>query len=781
MKKRFFGVLCTLILAVALIAAIPLTVGATDTETPAQAALDHISFYTDTPAYDAATNTFTVFEAQPLILTIKGTNLMGKAIYVECYSSSDVPSITMFGANEDETVTYRIPIDKVKQYIADFEAAGHAADIVKIRVKFPESTDYHEIILNVVPASQQEVAQPFKPYDRENFVKNSVPFSFDCESDNYYPFSVSPFESDLAVAGEVYEENGEFFCDVTWDIQKTWDEEIAERLDHDGYGHTLGDEIPERATFTAKWNGEKWQYVEGFAVYTLNCLMPIPYYVSVMYDEDYGTVELSSRYAIEGETVTMTITPKEPYVSAAVTVTDKEKNEIELGENYSFVMPKGGASVQVVFLLSSDVHEKEGYEIIWSETFDTDTMPDSFTSVDYDGDGYSWAGEADINDLHVTLHSHGCQLGHSIGSPSFINQDALPLSSDNRLVFPTLALKEYNEYLLSFMVRAQDVNYPDHFYVAISLDGGESFVKEFEKRSAPTEWEEFVLDLSEYAGQNVTVVIFHQDYDMFYLVIDCVHLYEKRTPLGEVSEEVDGLTDAVEGLQSALEEKADTDVLNQAVAALLRAIEKAEGAAADADDALKVDLEGAIEEAKQAVSEAYQKALEDAVALLEEKIDAQIDPDELAKAVQDLTEIIDALDGTYATDETLAQALNTVTEAYQKAIEEAVKSLNAAIADKTDADALADAVAELEGAINGAKGDLEAAESELARINDELGSTKSALESTNSALESAKSELAEQDSDLHTFAVIVCVVSVAAFCGCVALAVLYILEKKKKH
>ena len=172
-------------------------------------------------------------------------------------------------------------------------------------------------------------------------------------------------------------------------------------------------------------------------------------------------------------------------------------------------------------------HDKEGYEVIWSENFDGETFPEEFTAVDKDGDGHGW---------HISAHEghvHGCTDGSAVVSYSYINETATPLNSNNLLLTPTLELEEGKEYLLSFMVKAVDESYPDSYDIHISLDGGETYDWSRGIQESPEAWEEVVLDLSAYAGKNVTVVIEHKDYDMFCLAVDCFYLYEKSATGGE--------------------------------------------------------------------------------------------------------------------------------------------------------------------------------------------------------------------------------------------------------
>jgi len=88
-----------------------------------------------------------------------------------------------------------------------------------------------------------------------------------------------------------------------------------------------------------------------------------------------GTVEVDNLGALEGETVTLTITPAEGYEVESVTVTYGDGQEVEVKDN-KFVMPAGDVTITVVF-------KESGTAIGTVEMFDLRTENGS---IIYDGE-----------------------------------------------------------------------------------------------------------------------------------------------------------------------------------------------------------------------------------------------------------------------------------------------------------------------------------------------------------------------------------------------------------
>ena len=483
---------------------------------------------------------------------------------------------------------------------------------------------------------------------------------------------------------------------------------------------------------------------------------PLPYTISVHTPAKGGTATSSLNVAYAGDTITLTVTPSENYVLDRVSVIDQNGDPIPVDENLSFVMPDSNVTVTVTFRVRDGFHEKDGYKIIWSETFDGESLPSNFTSIDADGDGYGWIGQEYTEDQGISyFHAHECSDGCAVGSPSYINELYQALRSDNRLVFPSFQLNKGNEYLLSFMIASQDKNHPDSYSVAISLDGGNTFVKTLETKEASGEWEEVVLDLSEYAGETVTVVVLHQSEDCFYLLLDCVYLYEKTSPIGEIYNELDALKAAVEALEDALADKVGAEELEEAIKELNKAIEDAKTAATDADTRQKLELLSEIEKAQNAAVEASKEALEEAKKELQAAIDKKADITALNAAIETLNDAI-ALAKTAAEEANstlrtellseIEKAQKAAVDASAKALEEAKKELQAAIDKKADITALDQAIEDLTDAIALAKTAAEEANDTLRTelLSEIAKAQKAATDAAAEAL--AEARLALQDA-----------------------------------
>ncbi len=102
----------------------------------------------------------------------------------------------------------------------------------------------------------------------------------------------------------------------------------------------------------ADYDGGPWKTVELPPVNNGGSSAPESYAIQLG-ATDNGTVALSTKNAISGQTVTVTTTPDEGYLLKSIAITDKNGKEIELtdlGEGkYSFKMPSEAVSVKVVF------------------------------------------------------------------------------------------------------------------------------------------------------------------------------------------------------------------------------------------------------------------------------------------------------------------------------------------------------------------------------------------------------------------------------------------------
>ncbi|MBR7151823.1 MAG: hypothetical protein IKD02_05755 [Clostridia bacterium] len=164
--------------------------------------------------------------------------------------------------------------------------------------------------------------------------------------------------------------------------------------------------------------------------------------------------------------------------------------------------------------------------------------------------------------------------------------------------------------------------------------------------------------------------------------------------------------------------KANADAIAEAVKAI-EALEKLTDLT-NKDSALTKAIE-ALDTALDTLETKLTDALNKAVGELEAKIAAQIDPDELAAEIKKVTDLIDALDSTYATDkaveDAIAAAKQEVTDAYTAALNKAVGELEAA--DKSNTDALNKAVDVLKALIKEAEAYADTQDAALKAVLDE--------------------------------------------------------------
>ncbi len=173
------------------------------------------------------------------------------------------------------------------------------------------------------------------------------------------------------------------------------------------------------------------------------------------------------------------------------------------------------------------VHTKEGYTSVWSEGFE-DGIPSTWSMVDKDKDGFNWNWSSD------TIHSgykSPCHGDWCVFSESYSNSNREALRPDNWLYLPSLRLTADKDYLLTFMMAAQDTDcFHDRVGVYISTNGGTSYTQIGKDHisTTPDSWEEVEVDLSEYAGTIVDIAVVHHNCtDEYVTKLDCFNLWEK--------------------------------------------------------------------------------------------------------------------------------------------------------------------------------------------------------------------------------------------------------------
>ena len=181
----------------------------------------------------------------------------------------------------------------------------------------------------------------------------------------------------------------------------------------------------------------------------------------------------------------------------------------------------------------------------FSQNFNNSVLPEGWTTIDADGDGYNWVlttqmavyGYSNNNDGHYGT------VGMTSGS---YHGSAGALTPDNYLVTPKVNLVQGSTF--SFWACAQDADYPaEHFGVYVSDNGtsGWTMVQEWtmtakgasgnkgigrdgNTRGDIGNWYQYTVDLSAYAGEKYIAIRHFNCSDEFFLNVDDILLSVNR-------------------------------------------------------------------------------------------------------------------------------------------------------------------------------------------------------------------------------------------------------------
>ena len=158
-----------------------------------------------------------------------------------------------------------------------------------------------------------------------------------------------------------------------------------------------------------------------------------------------------------------------------------------------------------------------------------------WTTIDADGDGFNWIESGERLGVGYGRDSFYCLFSQSYDNTFDI------LYPDNYLVTPQ-KFELGEEPIFSFWACAQDLNYPEeHFGLAISTTGNTSAddfttIKEWtlaakSGRDQGT-WYQYIVDLSEYKGQEVWMALRHFNcFDQYFIAVDDVELIGVMQPM----------------------------------------------------------------------------------------------------------------------------------------------------------------------------------------------------------------------------------------------------------
>lgn len=173
---------------------------------------------------------------------------------------------------------------------------------------------------------------------------------------------------------------------------------------------------------------------------------------------------------------------------------------------------------------------------------ETSIFFDDFESGDLSAKGWTIYTEGEAKSENGWMYYHTNNYAHAgtgvaISQSYYNGEPSQALDADNWLVTPQLDLKG----TLKFWEEAYAPGYPDQFEVLLSTTGNEiadftTVLRPMQASSA--DWNEVVIDLSAYEGQQGYIAIHHKDKDNFWLAIDDFGLYDIKliTPAGEFSE-----------------------------------------------------------------------------------------------------------------------------------------------------------------------------------------------------------------------------------------------------
>lgn len=173
--------------------------------------------------------------------------------------------------------------------------------------------------------------------------------------------------------------------------------------------------------------------------------------------------------------------------------------------------------------------------------FESEDELDDWILLDSDGDGYGWH-YLNADDDPV---SYEAEYGTGVlCSDSYLAQNGgFALDPDNWALSPEIALSEDPGYVnFSFMFAGcNDSWYQEHFgvYVGTGTDIS-NYVPVLDWTVQDQGWTSFALDLNAFAGQTVRIAFRHYDsYDVYRLMIDCLHVWNDRVVQAKTSFELD--------------------------------------------------------------------------------------------------------------------------------------------------------------------------------------------------------------------------------------------------
>jgi hypothetical protein len=291
------------------------------------------------------------------------------------------------------------------------------------------------------------------------------------------------------------------------------------------------------------YSGSAWAHIGDLASSLAGDTWMIRAYVEPSFDPD----ELDWQ-VVTGATSPVTLSPLEPetqYVVRIKALCGGEDGESEWA-TVSFFTP---ALCTVPFDLESEVEAtsatlswtgyQESYNVryrrtpyvattYFSENFD-EGLPTTWTTIDNDTTTVgNWIALSEINSVYTSYTSPLTGWAHSgadaVASASFVNGIGA-VATDNYLVTPQVT---FNGKLRFYAT--SEYEDPDTYEVLLSTTGNSisDFNVTLQAMGPATynAWDEVIIDLSDYAGQQGYIAIHHVATDKYWLVIDDFGMYD---------------------------------------------------------------------------------------------------------------------------------------------------------------------------------------------------------------------------------------------------------------
>ena len=153
-----------------------------------------------------------------------------------------------------------------------------------------------------------------------------------------------------------------------------------------------------------------------------------------------------------------------------------------------------------------------GSQTVLHADFADGVIPDGWDNIDANGDGRSWET--------VTTPAFNPYSGeYALRSESWAGTD---IPQDNWLISPEIYVP-FDDYELSFFVKAQDPDYPaENYSVLVSTASADpdDFETIHNETLNSAEWQQVTLDMSEYEGENMYIAFRHHDCNQLSILLD---------------------------------------------------------------------------------------------------------------------------------------------------------------------------------------------------------------------------------------------------------------------